>query len=72
MNEDFWPTEGPRRLKHSEGISMLFFGCTGYATIPPLPHSSNSAPGAEFDEFYNSGTLKRPLNVSHTYALGLL
>jgi len=39
------------------------FGCTGYVTILPIPHSSNSAPGAEFDELYNWGTLKRPWNA---------
>jgi len=63
---------GLRCLKHSEGISMLCFGCTGYATSPPIPRSSNSAPGAEFDGFYNWGILKRPWNAPHMYVLGLL
>jgi hypothetical protein len=67
MNEDFWPTGGLHCLKYSQGISMLLFGCTGYVNIPPIPHSSNSAPSAEFDKLYNWGTLKCPWNASHSY-----
>ena len=52
-----------------EDLSILCCGRTGYATIPPIFHSSNSARRAEFDEHYKWATLKVSGGVRTMYIL---